>query len=142
MWEFHWCGRPDKHNLVDNAIFSPRLNLRYNPTENVNLRLTYSEGFRAPQIFDENLHVDIAGGEQIIRVLSDNLKEERSRSISGSVDMYHQVNNNSILNLLLRGSIQTEQSFYRGATGMKFISKTSFGAMVYGVNQRKSGIRK
>ena len=136
MWSFLLGGRLDKHNLVDNAIFSPRLNLRYNPTENVNLRLTYSEGFRAPQIFDENLHVDIAGGEQIIRVLSDNLKEERSRSISGSVDLYHQVNNNSILNLLIEGFYtKLNNPFTEVRRGNEiFIENASFGAMVYGLN--------
>ena len=136
MWSFLLGGRLDKHNLVDNAIFSPRLNMRYNPTENINFRLTYSEGFRAPQIFDENLHVDIAGGEQIIRVLSDNLKEERSRSISGSVDLYHQVNNNSILNLLIEGFYtKLNNPFTEVRRGNEiFIENASFGAMVYGLN--------
>ena len=136
MWSFLVGGRLDKHNLVDNAIFSPRLNLRYNPTESINFRLTYSEGFRAPQIFDENLHVDIAGGEQIIRVLSDNLKEERSRSISGSVDMYHQVSNNSILNLLVEGFYtKLNNPFTEVRRGNEiFIENASFGAMVYGLN--------
>ena len=136
MWSFLLGGRLDKHNLVNNAIFSPRLNLRYNPTENVNLRLTYSEGFRAPQIFDENLHVDIAGGEQIIRILSDNLGEERSKSISGSVDMYHQVNNNSILNLLIEGFYtKLNNPFTEVRRGNEiYIENADFGAMVYGVN--------
>ena len=136
MWSFLLGGRLDKHNLVNNAIFSPRLNIRYNPTENINFRLTYSEGFRAPQIFDENLHVDIAGGEQIIRVLSDNLKEERSRSISGSVDMYHQVNNNSILNLLIEGFYtKLNNPFTEVRRGNEiFIENASYGAMVYGLN--------
>ena len=49
----HWGiligGRLDKHNMVDDIIFSPRANLRFNPTDNINLRLSYSSGFRAPQ---------------------------------------------------------------------------------------------
>ena len=136
IWSFLLGGRLDKHNLVENAIFSPRLNMRYNPTENINFRLTYSEGFRAPQIFDENLHVDIAGGEQIIRVLSDNLKEERSRSISGSVDLYHQVNNNSILNLLIEGFYTKLNNPFTEVRRVNeiFIENADFGAMVYGLN--------
>ena len=136
MWSFLLGGRLDKHNLVDNAIFSPRLNLRYNPTENINFRLTYSEGFRAPQIFDENLHVDIAGGEQIIRVLSDNLNEEKSRSISGSVDLYHQINNNSILNVLIEGFYtKLNNPFAEVRRGNEiFIDNAEYGAMVYGLN--------
>ena len=92
-WGILLGGRLDKHNLMDHAIFSPRLNLRFNPNTDTNIRLTYSEGFRAPQLFDEDLHVDIAGGEQIVRVLSDDLREERSHSLSGSIDFYHQIGN-------------------------------------------------
>jgi outer membrane receptor for ferrienterochelin and colicins len=53
----------------------PRANIRYNPNGKVNFRLSYSEGFRAPQYFDEDLHVDIAGGEHIVRILSKDLQE-------------------------------------------------------------------
>ena len=63
-WGILLGGRLDKHNLMDHAIFSPRLNLRFNPNTDTNIRLTYSEGFRAPQLFDEDLHVDIAGGNR------------------------------------------------------------------------------
>lgn len=59
QWSFLLGGRLDKHNLVDHVIFSPRANLRFNPTENVNLRITYAGGFRAPQAFDEDLHVGV-----------------------------------------------------------------------------------
>ena len=48
--------------MVDHVIFSPRANLRYNPTENMNLRASYSFGFRAPQAFDEDLHIENVGG--------------------------------------------------------------------------------
>ena len=90
-WSILLGGRLDKHSLVKSAIFSPRANIRYNPNGKVNFRLSYSEGFRAPQYFDEDLHVDIAGGEHIVRVLSEDLQEERSRSVSGSIDFYHTV---------------------------------------------------
>ncbi|WP_444876844.1 TonB-dependent receptor [Bacteroides heparinolyticus] len=69
-------------------IFSPRANLRYNPVEDISLRLSYSEGFRAPQYFDEEMHVELAGGTPVTRVLSKELKEEHSRSVSGSIDWY------------------------------------------------------
>lgn len=135
MWSFLAGGRIDKHNFVKNAIFSPRINIRYNPTENVNIRLTYSEGFRAPQVFDEDLHVDIAGGEQIIRRLSDDLKEERSRSVSGSVDFYHQVGN-VLFNALAEGFYtQLNRPFTGIRRGTEIIIENAEdGAEVYGVN--------
>mgnify|MGYP002303804801 CR=1 FL=1 len=89
----HWSlligGRLDKHSLVDHVIFSPRANLRYNPGEGASLRLSYSSGFRAPQAFDEDLHVENVGGNVAMVELADNLKEERSQSLSASADIYH-----------------------------------------------------
>lgn len=93
QWSFLLGGRLDKHNLVDHVIFSPRANLRFNPTENVNLRITYAGGFRAPQAFDEDLHVGVVGGERLVTVLAKNLKEERSNSFSVSADLYHKFGN-------------------------------------------------
>lgn len=102
QWSFLLGGRLDKHNLMDHVIFSPRANLRFNPTENVNLRLTYAGGFRAPQAFDEDLHVGVVGGERLVTVLADNLKEERSNSFSLSADLYHKFGSVQT-NLLIEG---------------------------------------
>ena len=102
QWSFLLGGRLDKHNLVDHVIFSPRANLRFNPTENVNLRITYAGGFRAPQAFDEDLHVGVVGGERLVTVLAKNLKEERSNSFSVSADLYHKFGNVQT-NLLIEG---------------------------------------
>ncbi len=102
QWSFLLGGRLDKHNLMNHIIFSPRANLRFNPTENVNLRLTYAGGFRAPQAFDEDLHVGVVGGERLVTVLADNLKEERSNSFSLSADLYHKFGSVQT-NLLIEG---------------------------------------
>ena len=102
QWSFLLGGRLDKHNLMNHVIFSPRANLRFNPTENVNLRLTYAGGFRAPQAFDEDLHVGVVGGERLVTVLADNLKEERSNSFSLSADLYHKFGSVQT-NLLIEG---------------------------------------
>lgn len=79
-------ARLDKHNLIDNVIFSPRVNFLYRPTDNLQARLTYSTGFRAPQAYDEDLHVTAVGGEGVQIKLAEHLREERSNSFSGSVD--------------------------------------------------------
>lgn len=88
-WSFLLGARMDKHNLIDHVIFSPRANVRFNPTEDVNLRISYSSGFRAPQAFDEDLHITAVGGEVAIIRISPNLKEENSQSVSASADYYH-----------------------------------------------------
>jgi len=89
QWSFLLGGRLDKHNLINHVIFSPRVNVRFNPIDDINIRLSYASGFRAPQTFDEDLHVGVVGGERLVTVLDKNLKEERSNSFSASVDLYH-----------------------------------------------------
>lgn len=88
FWSFLVGGRFDKHNLIDGLIFSPRANVRFNPSENVNLRASYSAGFRAPQAFDEDLHIEAVGGGVSMIELADNLQEEKSHSFSLSADLY------------------------------------------------------
>lgn len=141
QWSFLLGGRLDKHNLMDHIIFSPRANLRFNPTENINLRLTYAGGFRAPQAFDEDLHVGVVGGERLVTVLADNLKEERSNSFSLSADLYHKF-----------GSVQTNlliEGFYTDLNNVFALRKldqpdaqgnsvqeryNAYGAKVFGLN--------
>lgn len=88
-WGILVGGRLDKHNLIQKVIFSPRANLRYNPTENINLRASYSYGFRAPQAFDEDLHIDNVGGTVSMIRLAEDLSVEKSQSVSVSADLYH-----------------------------------------------------
>lgn len=101
-WGILIGGRLDKHNLIDNIIFSPRANLRFNPTEDINFRLSYSSGFRAPQAFDEDLHIENVGGSVAMIKLSDNLKEERSQSFSASADVYQRFGDFQV-NFLVEG---------------------------------------
>ena len=78
--------RADKHSLLDNAIVSPRLSLLYRLKDYTQLRLTWGTGFRAPQAFDADMHIAFAGGGVSRISLADDLKEERSSSISGSIN--------------------------------------------------------
>lgn len=81
-------GRLEKHNLVAKPIFSPRANVRYTPVRNVILRISYAAGYRAPQAYDEDLHVGAVGGEVSLISLDPNLRPEYSHSVCGSVDLY------------------------------------------------------
>lgn len=82
-------ARLDKQNLMKNAVFSPRANVRYSPTEKLGFRASYSSGYRAPQAYNEDLHVEAVGGALSMIELAKNLKPEYSHSISASADLYH-----------------------------------------------------
>ncbi len=79
-------GRLDKHSLIKKPILSPRVNLRYNLNDLVSFRGSYSTGFRAPQVYDEDLHGNAIGGTISMIQNDPNLKPETSQSFSGSVD--------------------------------------------------------
>ncbi len=78
--------RLDKHNFVNRAIFSPRVSLLYKLKKTTQFRATWGTGFRAPQAFDSDLHIAFAGGGVSRISLANNLKEERSNSLSASVN--------------------------------------------------------
>lgn len=79
-------ARMDKHNLVKNPIISPRVNLRYAPHKNITLRVGYAAGFRAPQAYDEDLHVTAVGGGVSLIQIDPDLKPERSHSVNASIN--------------------------------------------------------
>lgn len=101
-WGFLIGARLDKHSMIDNFIVSPRANIRFNPTKNLNFRLSYSTGFRSPQAYEEDFHVAIVGGERVVTVLAPGLKQEHSNSISASADIFQRIGNVN-LNFTLEG---------------------------------------
>lgn len=79
-------ARIDYHSLLNQPVISPRINILYDVLPSTQLRLTYSEGFRAPQVFDEDLHIEVSGAQAVRTINSENLEEEKSSSYSVSVD--------------------------------------------------------
>ena len=78
--------RTDKHNFVDHLVFNPRISALYKPNTNTQLRASWSTGFRAPQAFDADMHIAFAGGGIQTIKLADDLQEERSQSLSASLN--------------------------------------------------------
>ena len=77
-WELI-CGlRADRHSAVDGTIVSPRLALMISPNEALDIRASVARGFRAPQTFDEDLHLSSVGGEVRFIRIDPSLREERS----------------------------------------------------------------
>ncbi len=94
--------RLDHNNLVDHAIISPRFSLLYKSESNIQLRATWSTGFRAPQAFDTDLHIAFAGGGVSRIALDNDLTEERSNSFSASIN-YDKSSENFIAGFTFEG---------------------------------------
>ncbi|MCK4663227.1 MAG: TonB-dependent receptor [Bacteroidales bacterium] len=83
----------DEHEDINNSIIIPRTNLLFDITENIQMRLSYATGYRAPQIFDEDLHIETSGARRIIHKNAPDLIEETSQSISSSFDYNNKFGN-------------------------------------------------
>ncbi len=140
QWSVLLGTRLDEHSGIKRPILSPRATLRYNPTKNINFRASYAKGFRAPQVFDEDLHVGIVGGEAQ-RVDNDPaLKPETSHSASLSMD-YYQRWGDVQFNFLVDGFytrlsdvFSNEEQPSKGDGIKRYIRRNGKGANIYGAN--------
>lgn len=109
--------RADKHNLLDYTIVSPRISLLYRLKEYTQFRATWGTGFRAPQAFDADLHIAFAGGGVSRITLDPDLEEERSNSLSGSIN-FDKPTELYIFGFTLEGFYtQLKDAFYLHPTG-------------------------
>jgi outer membrane receptor for ferrienterochelin and colicins len=140
QWSLLFGARMDKHNQIKNPIISPRINVRYNPTEWVNVRASYASGFRAPQAFDEDLHITAVGGAVQLIKIDPKLKAENSHSYSLSADFYKSFG--KVQTNLLVEAFHTDINdvFYLDEVGTDadgntiLMRKNGSGAVVQGIN--------
>lgn len=123
-------ARLDKHNMMDKVVFSPRVNVRYSPVENIGLRASYSSGYRAPQAYNEDLHIDALDNKMAIIRLSAGLKPEYSHSVSASCDYYHSFGKLQT-NILLEG-------FYTILDDVFTLEKVGEDAEGYVIKERRN----
>ena len=130
--------RMEHHNLVDNLIFSPRISVMYKPQLALQIRTTWSTGFRAPQAFDTDLHIAFAGGGVSRISLAENLMEERSNSFSASINYDHPAEN-YIFGFTLEGFYTAlDDAFFlaplgEDAFGKRFEKQNGNTAIVQGI---------
>lgn len=135
--------RADAHNLVDESvIWNPRANILYNIHKNLRWRTSYAKGFRAPQIYGEDVHSGLAGGE-ISRVRNaDDLISETSHSFLTSLDWTRELKDGdfSLVTELFYTKLNDAFALEQGTetapdSGVfEWIRVNSTGANVYGVN--------
>jgi outer membrane receptor for ferrienterochelin and colicins len=87
---------------VTGNVLSPRIGIMYKLAQGLQLRANMSRGYRAPQIFDEDLHIESSKARKIIHKNADNLKAETSMSYMFSLDAKRQFGN-MLASLLIEG---------------------------------------
>lgn len=126
---------------VTGNVLSPRVTLKYDIIEEMQIRTSYSAGYRAPQIFDEDLHIESSGLHRVIHQNDPDLKQENSHSLMASLD-YNTVFGSTYLGLLVEGFYTALQdpfvSEFRDGeeegTMVKYRTNSEEGAKVAGVN--------
>ncbi|MEO0572502.1 MAG: TonB-dependent receptor [Bacteroidota bacterium] len=79
-------GGIERNVDITQTALSPRITLSYLLTPELRLRGGYARGFRAPQAFNEDLHISSVGGEPQFVILSDDLDAEFSNAFTGSLN--------------------------------------------------------
>ncbi|APG60879.1 TonB-dependent receptor [Christiangramia salexigens] len=77
---------------IEQTVLSPRITLLYDITETLQFRGGYARGFRAPQAFNEDLHISSVGGEPQFVILSNDLETEYSNAYTASFNYSKSIN--------------------------------------------------
>ncbi|MGY5355156.1 TonB-dependent receptor [Wenyingzhuangia sp. IMCC45467] len=135
--------RGDIHNLAEEfVVFNPRANILYSINKNLRWRTSYAKGFRAPQIYGEDVHAGLAAGE-ISRIRnSDGLKSETSHSFLTSLDWTKELTNGdfSLVTELFYTKLNSAFALEQGTETapdseiFEWVRSNSSGAKVYGAN--------
>lgn len=79
-WQLLLGARADKHSALSRTVISPRAALMWSPIESLDVRVSAARGFRAPQVFDEDLHLSSVAGDVRIITQDPDLREESADS--------------------------------------------------------------
>ena len=131
----------ERTSEVSETVLSPRITLLYDITDELQFRGGYARGFRAPQAFNEDLHISSVGGEQRFAILSDDLESEFSNAYTASLNLTKNFNKTQT-SLLVEGFYTTLQNpFTLVSTGASLPngaileeSRNGSGAYVAGTN--------
>jgi outer membrane receptor for ferrienterochelin and colicins len=126
---------------INQTAFSPRLTVSYKLLEDLKFRGGFARGFRAPQAFNEDLHISSVGGEPQFVILSNDLNTEYSNAYTGSLNYAKSIGLLQ-LDFLVEGFFTTLQNpFTLVSTGAVLENgsileevRNGEGARVYGTN--------
>ncbi len=97
---FYAVQNIEHSSQINETVLSPRLTILYDITNDIQFRGGYARGFRAPQAFNEDLHISSVGGEQRFVILSEDLESEFSNAYTASLNFtkdYNKVQTNFLV---------------------------------------------
>ncbi|QZT35942.1 TonB-dependent receptor [Halosquirtibacter xylanolyticus] len=101
---YNITDKEEKGNTVPSGnVLSPRISLKYDITKWSQLRGSVSTGYRAPQVFNEDLHIEVSQARKVVHVNDANLKQESSVSYTGSYSITPDIGEHNSLQFLVEG---------------------------------------
>lgn len=94
-------GEDAQEDLSD-GVLAPRATFLWDIAPNIQYRLSYAKGYRSPQIFDEDLHIEASGSRRILHANADDLTQETSHSVSSSLNFVNNISS-TLTELLVEG---------------------------------------
>jgi outer membrane receptor for ferrienterochelin and colicins len=79
-------ARVDRNSMLDEAVFSPRVAAAWAASDTVKLRVAAATGFRAPEGFSEDLHIETLGSTQVRIRNATGLGDESSVSYLAGIE--------------------------------------------------------
>ncbi len=126
---------------IEQTVLSPRITISYNLLKSLKFRGGYARGFRAPQAFNEDLHISSVGGEPQFVILSENLDTEFSNAFTASLNYTKNINKTQTDFLLEGFYTSLEDPFTLVSTGAVLENgsileevRNGSGAKVFGTN--------
>ncbi len=75
-----------EHAEYQNTVFVPRFSVLYKIQPNLRWRIGYGKGYRAPQVFNEDLHIELITAKRVIHLNDPDLVQEVSHAFTSSVN--------------------------------------------------------
>ncbi len=80
----------DRENTTEaslgHGVLVPRVSLMYKLKPDLRLRVGYAQGYRPPQVFNEDLHIELVNATRVQTFNSDDLVQEHSNAYSASLN--------------------------------------------------------
>jgi len=93
-YDYYWVkDKEGDTGDLDDGVLAPRLSVMYKLTPGLRFRAGYARGYRAPQVFNEDLHIDLVNAKRVETINSDDLKQETSNAFTASLNAVFNIGN-------------------------------------------------
>ncbi|QGY47179.1 TonB-dependent receptor [Maribellus comscasis] len=93
-YDYYWIkDKESEGGHSSNGVLVPRAGIMYKFTPELRFRVGYAKGYRAPQVFNEDLHIELVNATRVETFNSDDLKQETSNAFTASINSVASIGN-------------------------------------------------